>query len=325
MTELRRDPVSGSWTVSGYAAAKGDFVGECPFCPGHESMTPETISQVTDKDGAWLIRCFLAGNPPFVLDADESKSAEGLYDKMGNLGAHEIIVESNIHAKTFGSFTEAEFLLIADFYMERIRELKKDKRIKYIQIFRNHGELAGSYIFHPHSHVLATPILPRRIEMELYNARRHYLKKERCLFCDIAAQEVRQNKRVVSINTNFVALCPFASRFPYEMWVLPRFHDESFEHSMNEAAKRDLATLMLDVVKRLEKVANAYTVVLHTSPNFNRTGSDDDDVPVSDYFHWHMEILPRDLRTSRYKREDQFYVVSVTPEEAAVTLKTQSI
>ncbi len=325
MAELRRDPVSGNWTVSGYTVTKGDFVGECPFCPGHEHMTPPTVSQFTDGGGAWLIRSFGAANPGFVPDTDMGKRAEGLYDKMGNLGTHEIIVECRDHSKTFSSFTESEFILLMEFYMARIRDLKRDRRFQHIQLFRNHGDLAGSYISHPHSHILATPILPRRIETEMHNSLRHYVKKERCLFCDIIAQEIRQNKRVVSINTNFLALCPFAPRFPYEMWVLPRVHDEGFEHPMNDAAKRDLAGVVLDVMKRLEKVANAYSIVLHTSPNFDRDPSDDEDVPVHEYFHWHMEILPRDLRTSRYKREDQFYVVSVTPEEAAAVLKGQKL
>lgn len=325
MIEFRRDPVSGNWTLAGYVSTKSDFVGECPFCPGHEQATPPTIREVTDMDGAWLMRCFAAENPDFVVDAEELKRAEGLYDKMGNLGAHEIIVESRDHTKTAAGFTEAELLLVYDFYMDRIRDLKKDKRFKYIQVFRNHGELAGSYISHPHSHVLATPIVPRRIEMELENGRRHYQKKERCLFCDIVAQEARQNKRVVGINTSFVALCPFAPRFPYEVWILPRYHDDSFEHPVSEAARRDFAGLMVDTMKRLEKVTNSYSMVLHTSPNFAKGRAEDDNLPVSEFFHWHIEILPRDLRTSRYKREDQFYVVSVTPEEAAATLKIQKI
>ena len=182
MTELRRDPVSGSWTLSDYTSEKGDFVGECPFCPGHENLTPPTIRQVTDNTGAWLIRSFSAANPGFIPDTDEQKRAEGLYDKMSNLGAHEIMAESNVHTKTFSSFTETEFMLLVEFYMERIRDLKKDKRFKYIQLFRNHGELTGSYILHPHSHILATPIVPRRIAMELSNSKQHFLKKETVSF-----------------------------------------------------------------------------------------------------------------------------------------------
>jgi UDPglucose--hexose-1-phosphate uridylyltransferase len=326
MAELRRDPVSGNWVVSGYTMTKIASVGECPFCPGNEKLTSKDIARFTDEEGEWLIRCFPASNPVFLVEREADKRAEGLYDKMGNVGAHEIVVENRSHTKTLSGFNTAELLLLTEFYVERLRDLKQDKRFKYIQVFRNHGELAGSFLFHPHSHLLAMPIIPQMIEMELENSKRHYLKKERCIFCDIIAQEIRQNTRLVSINTNFVAICPFASRFPYEIWLLPRFHDEGFEHLDDGAAKRDFASMLLDIMKRLEKVANAYSIVLHTSPNSMIRGwASEDELPVSEYFHWHIEIMPRDLRSSRYKREDQFYVVSVTPEEATSSLKAQKV
>ena len=325
MAELRKDPVSGNWVVTGYSTTKVNSVGECPFCPGSESATPASIREFRDKDGEWLIRCFPAASPVFSIEIEEAKRAEGLYDKMGNVGAHEIIVENRSHVKTFSTFTEGEIFLLMEFYTERILDLKQDKRFKHIQVFKNHGELAGSFIFHPHSHVLATPIVPQWTETKMENTKRHYLLKERCLYCDIISQEIRQNKRLVSLNTNFVALSPFAPRAPYEVWVLPRYHDECFERTTDEAAKRDLASLLSDLMKRVEKVANAYSIVLHTSPNFAKQADREGDVPISEYFHWHIEILPRDLRSSRYKREDQFYVVPLTPEEATISLKAQKI
>ncbi|MDR2018112.1 MAG: DUF4931 domain-containing protein [Syntrophobacterales bacterium] len=325
MAEFRRDPISGNWVVSGLIMAKGDSAGECPFCPGNENLTPPTIKQYQGSENEWRIRCFAAANPIFLSDIDEAKRAEGLYDKMGNVGAHEIIVENRSHTKSLSSFTEDEFLLLMAFYMERIRDLKQEKRFKHIQIFKNHGELAGSFLFHPHSHLLAMPIVPQMIETELSNTKRRYLQKERCLFCDIIAQEIRQNKRIVSINANFAAICPFASRFPYEVWVMPRFHDDCFERPVDHGVLRDLTSIMLDIMKRMEKVVNAYSVVLHTSPNMYKDPYVTDDLPVSEYFHWRIEILPRDLRSSRFKRNDQFYVVAITPEEATSSLKTQKI
>jgi UDPglucose--hexose-1-phosphate uridylyltransferase len=325
MAELRRDPVSGNWVVTGYTGVKGDSMGECPFCPGNEHLTPKTIREVRGAGGSWLVRCFPATNPVFVVEVGENKRAEGIYDKMGNVGAHEIVVECPSHTRNLSDFTEDEFLGLLNMYCERILDLKKDKRFKYIQVVKNHGELTGSFILHPHSHVIATPIVPQRIELELENSRRHYIQKERCLFCDIIAQETRQNKRVVSVNRSFIAICPFASRFPYEVWILPKFHQDSFEELQEESPKRDLAALMLDVMKRLEKVANAYTFVFHTSPNHVKPAAENSNLPPSSYFHWHIEILPRDFRSSRYKREDQFHVVPITPEEATISLKSQRI
>jgi UDPglucose--hexose-1-phosphate uridylyltransferase len=324
MAELRRSPVSGEWVVAGYSTAKSDSVGECPFCPGNEYLTTKTIREVKGPDGNWIVRCFSASNPVFVIEVAERKRAEGLYDKMGNVGAHEIIVENPSHTKTLSGFTESELSVVLQMYMDRILDLKKDKRFKYVQAFRNHGELAGSYIFHPHSHVLATPILPPGIGVELANTKMHYLQKERCLFCDILSQEIRQNVRIVSINASFVAICPFASRFPYEAWIVPRSHEASFESLRDERARDELIDIVLDLLKRVEKLTNAYTILIHTSPNPPKDGQDGN-LQISDYFHWHIEILPRDLRSSKNKMDDEFHVTSVTPEEAVHSLKIQKV
>jgi UDPglucose--hexose-1-phosphate uridylyltransferase len=325
MAELRRDPVSGNWVIAGYETVKTSSIGDCPFCPGNEHLTPGPIREVRDSDGSWLVRCIPASNPVFIIEVDQAKRAEGLYDKMGNVGAHEIVVENRSHTKTLSAFTEEELALVIDTIAERIRDLKRDTRFRHIQAFRNYGELAGSYIVHPHSHVLATPILPQSSETKIANARRHYAQKERCLFCDIVNQEIRQNKRIVSINANFVSLCPFAPRFPFEALIYPRFHEESFENPRDAAIKQEFVSILQDLIKRIEKVTNAYTIVIHTSPNTFKGSPPDDPIPLRDYFHWHIEVLPRDFKSSKYRREDQFYVVSITPEEAAISLRAQKL
>ncbi len=323
VAELRKDPLSGNWVVVGYKTSKSGEAGLCPFCPGNESLTPTAIREYRDSHNDWLIRCFPAKNPIFVIEVEENKRGEGIYDKMGNVGAHEIIVENRSHTKTMSTYTEEEFLLLIDMYQERITDLRGDKRFKYIQVFKNHGELAGSFIFHPHSHILSTPIVPARIAGEASFCRTHYLKKERCLLCDIVDQEVRQGIRVVSMNRNFVAVCPFASRFPYETWILPRFHEGFFENTRDHDVKRDFAAIALDLMKRIEGLANAYTMEIHTCPIFALGDASEQDIGVPDYYHWHMEILPRDFRSSKYKREDEFHVISITPEEAVQALKRQ--
>jgi len=325
MAEIRKDPVSGNWCVVGYTFLKNTFVGICPFCPGNEGMTPPVIKEIKNKDGSWAVRCFPASNPIFIIEAGENKKAEGLYDKMDNVGAHEIIVENPVHNKTMSSFTIEDYKVLLELYLYRITDLKKDKRFKYILIFKNHGELAGSYIFHPHSHALATPIIPQRLELELYHSKLHFQKKDRCLFCDIVSQEIRQNKRVVSINNSFIAFCPFASRFPFEVWIMPRFHSAHFEHLNEDAIKMEFISIMLGVMKRIERLTNAYTIVIHTSPNIRTFQGQFDNLLIDDHFHWHIEILPRDQRSSKYKREDEFYVVPTTPEESAGILRSERV
>jgi UDPglucose--hexose-1-phosphate uridylyltransferase len=323
VAELRKDPLSGKWVVVGYGAAKSGDAGLCPFCPGNESLTPPAIREYRDHENRWLVRCVPAMNSLFLIEVDENKRAEGMYDKMDNVGAHEIIVENRSHTKTMSMYTDQEFLLLLDMYQDRVNDLKKDKRFKYIQVFKNHGELSGSYIFHPHSHILATPIVPARIANEAVNCRSHYLTKERCLLCDIVNQEIRQGIRMVSMNRNFVAICPFASRFPYETWIVPRFHEAFFGNAGDPDVKHDLAAILLDLMKRIEQLVNAYTLEIHTCPMVAFSDTRAMDVHGADYYHWHLQILPRDFRSSKYKREDEFHVVSITPEEAARALKMQ--
>ena len=323
MAELRKDPLSGNWVVVGYGGSKSSGTGLCPFCPGHESFTPSTIRQYTDEAGDWLVRCFPAANPIFMIEVGEERRGEGLYDKMGNVGAHEIIVENRAHSRTMAMYTREELELVLAMYRERILDLKGDRRFKHVQVFKNHGELAGSYLLHPHSHVLATPIVPARVSRQVIATRSHFVQKDRCLMCDIINQEIRQVKRLVSMNRSFVAICPFASRFSYETWIVPRFHDASYENMASQAVREDLADMILDIMKRIEQFTNAYTIEIHTSPNMVSAESHGDDLPFQEYCHWHIEILPRDFRSSKYKREDEFSVSAITPEQAAEAMKAQ--
>lgn len=323
MAELRKDPISGGWVVVGYTRVKEIDHNLCPFCPGNEGATGASIREITDAQGTWRVRCFPALNPVFMIEVAENKRADGMYDKMGNVGAHELVVENREHTKTLSEFSRDDLTLVLRMWAERVVDLKKDRRFKQVQIFRNHGELAGSYIYHPHSHILATSIIPHGVQLELHNSRTHYEQKQRCLFCDITTQELRQGKRVVASTENFLAYCPFAPRSPFEVWVVPRSHSATFETDFGGALTEEFTGLFIDVMKRIERVRSAYSIVVHTAPNQAADQFQREEAQVSDYFHWHIEILPRDFRTARYKRGDEFYTVSVTPEEAANILRSE--
>jgi len=324
MGEFRKDPLTGSWVVAGVTKGETGETGVCPFCPGNERLTPHSIREIRDWQGQWLARSFPAINPVFEIEASDAKRAEGFYDKMGTLGAHEIIVEDRSHTKTFSTFDFFDVSRIVEMYAERIVDLKRDKRLKYVQVFKNHGEITGSRIFHPHSHVLATPIVPQQLSLELANSRNHYVQKERCLMCDIVSQETRQNRRVVVATERFLVICPFASRLSFEIWIIPRRHSPSFESSMDERIKEDFVGVFLDAMKRIERLRSSYSIVFHTSPNTAAWQLGEPEGPhMNDYFHWHLEVLPR--TESKYKREDEFYTVSVLPEEAAAILRRENV
>ena len=293
------------------------------FAPVMNTLPPGRSGRYGTRKGCGSPRCFPAINPVFEIEASENKRAEGFYDKMGTLGAHEIIVEGRSHANTFSTSDHADVARAVEMYTDRILDLKQDARFKYVQVFKNHGELAGSHIFHPHSHVLATPIVPQQLSLELSHSESHYLLKERCLICDVVNQELRQDRRIVSVTDHFLVICPFASRLSFEVWIIPRRHNPSFEQWISEDIRRDFAEVLLDTMRRVERLRSSYSMVIHTSPNIMVEYFGERGPQVSDYFHWHVEILPRDLSSSTYKREDEFYTVAIMPEEAATILKTE--
>jgi len=208
-------------------------------------------------------------------------------------------------------------------YLARMNDLKKDRRFRYVTVFRNHGAMAGGEFDHPHSEVTATPFIPRRVGYELRSSARYFAMKERCLICDIAEQEISQNIRMVEQLGRFVAFCPFAARVPFETWLLSARHHCAFEEDL--AAWEDqlqFARLLKSVLKRLEAVSPTYHLVLHSSPNVNAKYQRSDIWrTLADDYHWHMEILPVIPSKAKSYALKEVYYNSLLPEAAAETLR----
>jgi UDPglucose--hexose-1-phosphate uridylyltransferase len=238
---------------------------------------------------------------------------------MRNLGAHEVVIEHPEHAMQFTGLSDDHATQALRAYVARIADLKKDVRFRYVTLFRNVGPEAGQELDHPHSEITATPFIPRRIAYELRAALTHYGNKERCLFCDIVRQELDQGVRAVECNELFVAFCPFASRVPYETWVMPIYHHCSFEEDVTSPDKQlQLARLLKSTLRRLSSVAKAYHLVLHTSPNFNaRPDNPGGRRTLPEDYHWHIEILPIIPRKSKSYSLKEVYFNSLPPPEAA--------
>jgi len=324
MIEMRLDPTSRSWILVGRSGAdpgRKEAPLTCPFCPGREAETPPALATITGPDGAWRVRAFPDKLPVFQVEGDLDRQGEGLYDRMRNVGAHEVVVETPRHATTLAGLTPEEIARVLQMFRQRIQDLKNDLRFRYVQVFKNQGTLAGSLIEHAHSHLVATPVIPRRLQMELRWSKFHYDLKERCLYCDILRQELEQGVRLVQQTEDFVAFCPFAPRFAYEVWVFPMVHGHRFE-DLEDSRLLRLAGILRDVLRRVERKSPHYHMVLHTAPN-------EKSPPVwglawdtlKDDFHWHLEILPRQADMARLHREEEFYLNPVTPEEAARQLR----
>jgi UDPglucose--hexose-1-phosphate uridylyltransferase len=261
--------------------------------------------------------------PIYRIEGEPGRLPEGIYDKMGALGAHEVVVETPIHDRRLSQFSDEEIERVLWVWASRTADLKKDPRFKYVSVFKNQGPQAGEEWPHAHSEIAATMFVPRRLKYELAAAHEWYRDKERCIFCDTVRQEERQGKRIVDVQGDYYALCPYASRVPYEVWLVHRRHNHLFEQPRPGSNRRQLAALLGRVLRRLEKIAPAYHLVVHTAPN---TRSKKGELAgywktLAEDFHWHIEILPIVEKTSKSYSIKEVYFNTVFPEAAAAELR----
>jgi len=321
--ELRRDPISGNWVIQEDGGVTWPANGSCPFCPGQEALSPLTIYSHAKGDGRWQVRVTPHLRPLYRIEGEPQRRAEGMYDKMRCVGAHEVVVETPSHQTTLSRLTNEGVAQVLRAYVSRISDLKKDLRFRYITVFRDQGTLAGQELEHPHSEITATPFIPRRVVYELRSQQLHYALKERCLLCDMAAQEIAEGVRTVERDDQFVAFCPFASRTPYETWILPTHHHSSFEeHLCTWDRQLQLACFLKSILRRLESVQPSFHLVLHTTPNVNAKFENRDYWrTLEDDFHWHFEILPANVpKSTSYSLKEVFYN-SLRSEQAAEELR----
>jgi UDPglucose--hexose-1-phosphate uridylyltransferase len=274
--------------------------------------------------GPWSARAVVHPQPLYHVEGDPGRRGVGLYDVMRSVGAHEVVVENPRHDRHLWNASEAEieqFLLLC---AQRVADLKNDHRFKYVSVFKDFGALSGQEFDHPTSQIVATTFVPRRVLYELRSAREHFAQKERCVFCDILTQEMQQRDRIVEIRGDYVACCPFASRAPYETWILPVTHNANFESTARATpgALRDCAGLLRRMLTRIRSVTESFHLVVHTAPNtqhqskvlnYWRTIQDD--------YHWHIEILPILQERQKSYSFKETYRSAVLPEEAALRLR----
>jgi UDPglucose--hexose-1-phosphate uridylyltransferase len=320
--EIRRDPVTQSWVVQGQRETLHEPEAACPFETGTVEKQPVILTW--PAEGPWQVRVLPHPEPLYRIEGDLGRQAEGIYDKMGPVGAHEVVVETPKHDKRLSQMNDEEIERVLWAWAARITDLKKDARFKYVTVFKNQGALSGEEWAHAHSQVTATIFIPRRLIYELKAARDWFREKERCVFCDIVRQEERQEKRIVDAQGDYYALCPYASRVPYEVWLMHRRHNHLFEQPRPGSNRKHLAALLGRVLRRLERVAPAYHLVVHTAPNTISRKGDMGDYwkTLADDFHWHIEILPIVEQRSKSYSIKEVYFNAVLPEYAAEHLRS---
>jgi UDPglucose--hexose-1-phosphate uridylyltransferase len=251
--------------------------------------------------------------PALANEGQLDRAGEGMFDKMNGVGAHEVIIESPDHQATLATIPVDGFALVLRAYRDRIVGLSEDPRFRYVLIFKNQGRAAGASLEHSHSQLIGLPIVPELVQEELSGGRFYYNYKERCVFCDMIRQELQQQTRVVLQNQEFLAICPFAPRSPFEIWILPKTHSSSYV-DLSEASFRLLAELFSETLKRLEKALGKvpYNFILHTSPIRE---------PDLNYYHWHFEIVPKLTLIAGFEWGSGFYINPTPPEDAAQYLR----
>lgn len=328
MPEFRKDPVSDHWVIiAPNRHLRPEQLGDgrrdrppsrCPFCRGHEADTPAAVAAydrhgLVSDESAWQVR--IVQNKYPALDADERPRTAGpaLYEVRPGLGVHEVIIEAPDHVLDFGALNPWQTELVFLAYRDRLRSLRAHPRIAYGQLFKNSGAAAGASLEHIHSQLIGTPLVPTQIQAELARADAYSQRHGQCVFCAMIQAELADGARVVFDSEAFVAFCPFASQFPYEIWVLPKRHDCSFDRT-EDGEVRELAQAVRDIVARTESALDspAFNFLIHTSP-FRLS-------PVS-YFHWHLEFFPRLTKTAGFEWGAGDYINTVSPEDAASRLR----
>jgi UDPglucose--hexose-1-phosphate uridylyltransferase len=341
MPELRHDPIQKRWVIVATERQNRRTWFEkeltlpgtpiCPFCPGNEALTPPEIlanrENGGENDSSWSLRVIPNKYPALQIEGTADRRADGIYDRMNGIGAHEVVIEARSHVQHMADMSTDHVTRIFEVYRQRLVDLMKDERFKYVMIFKNHGSDAGASIAHPHTQIIATPVTPKTVSLELESAREHFRLKERCIFCDILDEELSHGERLVYMSDHFVALCPYASRFPYEVIVLPRAHAHDYSAAPAHIV-RDLAHTMQVVLAKLRLAVNdpPFNFLFHTSPNASHTRRRANYWDTLAYdWHWHVEVLPRLTRTAGFEWGSGFYINPTPPELAADTLRRATV
>jgi len=345
MPELRRDPIIGRWVIIATERAKRpdqfssslvekEELGpgeKCPFCEGNENMTPPEIYALRKGHSlpntpGWEIRVIPSISPLLQVEANIDRHGHGMYDIMNARGAHEIVVESPAHLSE-GQLPKEQLVKGVNVILDRILDLEKDPAIKYVLVFKNYGKAAGGgHIRHSRTQIIGTPVNLKRVKEELVGAKMYYDYKDRCIFCDMMKQEVKAAKRVIIDTEKFIAISPFASRFPFETWILPKVHSCDF-YKMDRNDVGDFVDIIKILFAKITKVIGPFpfNFVLHTAPFRRDVGKRGHWETIEKDYHWHIEILPILTRVAGFEWGSGFYINPLPPEEACKSVREAEI
>jgi UDPglucose--hexose-1-phosphate uridylyltransferase len=338
MPQLRYDPITRQWVIiapdrgrrppAQRTVRRESAPEHCAFCSGHDDHLTKIIREIVfcHPDGGareWLLRVVPNRVPALVVEGDLRRTAKGVYDRISGIGAHEIVIEGRDHRQHPADMSSAMLEKLIGIWCERMDDLMRDIRLRYVQIFKNYGMIGGETVSHPHSQIIATPVIPPRVEQELVSMQAHYLAKERCLVCDVIEQELADGERVVTVNEDFVAICPYASPTPFDLSILPRRHQHDMR-DIDARQTRNLALLLKDLFQRLRRglADPTFTLTLRTAPNPKAESVSAFDARLIGRFaHWRLDLTPHPPLVGGFEQGTGMWINPTAPEDAAGFLR----
>ena len=327
MSELRYNIISREWVVIATERAKRpmdfakkakekialpEYRSDCPFCPGNEAMSPEETLRLANG-ASWKVRSAYNKFPALSPEAKCERSSDGVFSTITGFGMHEVIIEHPKHNMIMPLMADEEVADIIRAYKSRYLALEKAEHIEAITIFKNHGPRAGTSLEHPHSQLIATPIIPPHLKLRLIQAMNYYGEKGKCVYCQVLEEELREKKRIVLETDNFVSFMPYASLSPFHTWIFPRRHNASFA-GISEAEIRDLAKILKNTWARIYYGLDNpdLNLAIYSTPTRERD---------LDFFHWYLSVIPRISETAGFELGSGMFINVALPEESAEFLR----
>ena len=326
MPELRQNLATKEWVIVSTERAKRpeqfktekvkkelpSYDQTCPFCPGNENRTPyETF--VLKRNEEWKVRVVPNKFAALSSGGHLERKIEGLTRWMSGVGIHEVVIESPLHNLSIATLSQGDVADVISVYRNRYLAASNDPRVRLVTIFRNHGESAGTSLEHPHSQLIATPVVPSHIRYRIEEAMRYYDEHGECVFCSMLRDELKVKERIVLETASFVSFIPYASLSPFHTWILPKRHMASFAE-INDIEVEDLAlSLKTTLAKFFYGLSNPdYNYVIRSVPIQERE---------CEYYHWYISIVPRLIRTAGFELGSGMFINTSLPEENAKFLR----
>ncbi|HNW91418.1 MAG TPA: galactose-1-phosphate uridylyltransferase [bacterium] len=327
MSELRLNVISNEWVIiaTERATRPHDFAAaaaahptlpahraDCPFCPGNEQLATAEICRTGGSGRAWRTRVVPNKFPALQPAGTPERKFDGVFRSISGVGIHEVIIEHPRHDAVMALMSAADIVEILQVYRTRYRIIQDDPRVAAITVFKNHGARAGTSLEHPHSQLIATPVVPPQARVRLERAMRYYDEFGACVVCQMLAQELAAGERVLVASDYFVSFIPYAALSPFHTWIFPRRHCASFA----DAADSELQDLAVNLKTYLGKLYHG----LH-NPDFNLTIRSLPGFEHADYQHWYVSVVPRVSNVAGFELGSGIFVNTALPEHSAAFLR----